>query len=29
MLMGNPKASDDDIIQALKKANAWDFLEKK
>lgn len=29
MLMGNPEASDDQIIEALQKANAWDFLQKK
>lgn len=29
MLMGNPDATDDQIIESLKKANAWDFLQKK
>lgn len=29
MLLGKPNASDDEIIQALKKANAWGFIEKK
>jgi ABC-type multidrug transport system fused ATPase/permease subunit len=26
MLYGNPKATDEEIIEALKSANAWDFL---
>lgn len=28
ILMGNPNATDDDITNALKKANAYDFLMK-
>lgn len=29
MLLGKPNATDEEIIQALKKANAWGFIEKK
>lgn len=29
MLLGNPQATDDQIIEALKKANAWNFIVKK
>ena len=29
MLYGNPEASDKDIIEALKQANAWDFIVEK
>ena len=29
MLMGKPDATDEEIESALKKANAWDFIEKK
>jgi len=28
MLFAKPDASDDDIIEALKAANAWDFVNK-
>jgi len=26
LLYGNPNATDEDVIQALKSANAWDFI---
>lgn len=29
ILYGNPDASESDVIQALKSANAWDFIQKK
>jgi ABC-type multidrug transport system fused ATPase/permease subunit len=29
ILYGNPLASDEDVIKALKAANAWDFINKK
>ena len=29
ILYGNPKATDEEVIQALKSANAWDFIEEK
>jgi ABC-type multidrug transport system fused ATPase/permease subunit len=29
LLYGNPDATDEEIIQALKSANAWDFINKK
>lgn len=29
LLYGNSKATDDDIIKALKSANAWDFINEK
>jgi len=29
ILYGNPTATDDEIIQALKSANAWDFINQK
>ena len=29
MLYGNPNATDDEIIAALKSANAWDFIQEK
>jgi subfamily B ATP-binding cassette protein MsbA len=28
-LYGNPNATDEEIIQALKSANAWDFINQK
>lgn len=28
MLMGNPEATDEQIIEALKQANAYDFVSK-
>lgn len=29
ILYGNPEATDQDVVQALKSANAWDFIEEK
>jgi ABC-type multidrug transport system fused ATPase/permease subunit len=29
LLYGDPKATDDQIIEALKSANAWDFINQK
>jgi ABC-type multidrug transport system fused ATPase/permease subunit len=29
MLFAKPDATDDEITQALKDANAWDFIQKK
>lgn len=29
ILYGNPNATDEDVIQALKSANAWDFIQDK
>lgn len=29
ILYGNPEASDKEVVQALKSANAWDFIEEK
>jgi len=29
ILYGNPNASDEEVIQALKSANAWDFIQEK
>jgi subfamily B ATP-binding cassette protein MsbA len=29
LLYGNPEATDEDVIQALKSANAWDFIQQK
>jgi subfamily B ATP-binding cassette protein MsbA len=29
LLYGNPEASDEQIVQALKSANAWDFIREK
>ena len=29
MKLAKPDASDDDIVQALKDANAWDFIQQK
>ena len=29
ILYGNPDATDEDVVRALKSANAWDFIQKK
>jgi ABC-type multidrug transport system fused ATPase/permease subunit len=29
LLYGNPNATEDQLIQALKSANAWDFIQSK
>ena len=29
ILYGNPNATDEEVIRALKSANAWDFIQKK
>lgn len=28
LLYGNPKATEEEMIEALKKVNAWDFVSK-
>lgn len=29
ILYGNPEATEEEVVQALKLANAWDFIQKK
>jgi ABC-type multidrug transport system fused ATPase/permease subunit len=29
LLYGNPLATEEEILQALKSANAWDFIQEK